>query len=59
VPRLWRLGLPIDDGPPPITIARVVPVSEAEYLLWRQDAQGFEVQLTGSGVDLLDLARGG
>jgi len=59
VPRLWRLGLPIDDGPPPITVARVVPVSEAEYLTWRSDPQGFDAALAGSGADLLDLARPG
>ena len=59
VPRSWRLGLPIDDGPPPITVARVVPVSEAEYLQWRQNAAGFENALIQANVDLADLARWG
>jgi hypothetical protein len=59
VPRLWRLGLPIDDGPPPITVARVVPVSEAEYLMWRRDALGFEAGLAARNVDLVDLTRPG
>jgi len=59
VPRPWRLGLPIDDGPPPITVARVVPVSEAEYLQWRQHADSFDETLTRGHVDLADLARWG
>lgn len=59
VPRQWRLGLPIDEGPPPITLARVVPVSEAEYLTWRTDAESFEHGLIQSKIDLADLARWG
>jgi len=59
VPRSWRMGLPIDDGPPPITVARVVPVSEAEYLQWRQHADSFEDILTAGIVDLADLSRWG
>jgi len=59
VPRAWRLGLPIDDGPPPITLARVVPVSEAEYLSWRSHADRFELGLLESEIDLADLARWG
>jgi tetratricopeptide (TPR) repeat protein len=59
VPRLWRISLPIDEGPPPITLARVVPVSEAEYLIWRKQAAGFEKALTDSNVDLTDLERWG
>jgi Suppressor of fused protein (SUFU)/Tetratricopeptide repeat len=35
VPRAWQLQLPLDEGPPPITLAQLVPVSEAEYQLWR------------------------
>jgi tetratricopeptide (TPR) repeat protein len=59
VPRLWRISLPIDDGPPPITLARVVPVSEAEYLIWRNHAASFEKALTDSNVDVTDLERWG
>jgi hypothetical protein len=59
VPRLWRVELPIDEGPPPITLARVVPVSEAEYLLWRNHAAGFEKALADSNADLADLDRPG
>ena len=59
VPRLWRVQLPLDEGPPPITLARVVPVSEAEYLMWRQNAAEFEAALIRSNVDLVDLSRWG
>ena len=37
VPRAWSVELPLDMKPPPITLAQVVPVSEAEYQLWRAD----------------------
>ena len=53
VPRLWRLTLPIDEGPPPITLAQVVPVSEAEYQAWRSDVAGFEAELAHRDVDVL------
>jgi hypothetical protein len=59
VPRLWRVALPIDDGPPPITLAQVVAVSEAEYALWRGDVDGFERTLAERNVDLTDLRRPG
>jgi tetratricopeptide (TPR) repeat protein len=59
VPRLWRLKPPIDEGPPPITVAQVVAVSEAEYLMWRADVAGFEARLAERNVDLLDLGRPG
>jgi hypothetical protein len=59
VPRPWRLALPIDDGPPPITLAQVVPVSEAEYVLWRSNALGFDDRLAKRNIDLMDLARPG
>lgn len=57
VPRLWRLSLPIDMGPPPITVAQVVPVSEAEYLTWRADLDRFEATLAERNVDLTELRR--
>jgi hypothetical protein len=59
VPRPWRLTLPIDHGPPPLTLAQVVPVSDAEYLAWRDDDAGFEATLAGRKVDLMDLTRPG
>jgi hypothetical protein len=59
VPRPWRLSLPIDDGPPPITLAQVIPMSEAEYLLWRRNSTNFEGILAKSHIDLTDLRRPG
>lgn len=59
VPRAWRLDLPLDPRPPPITLAQVVPVSEAEYQLWRGDVNGFEQALARRKVDLADLRRPG
>jgi hypothetical protein len=59
VPRLWRVSLPIDMGPPAITLAHVVAVSEAEYGKWRADVAGFEGSWARQGVDLTDLKRSG
>jgi len=59
VPRAWRLSLPIDDGPPPITVAQVVAMSEAEYLAWRRNYATFEGILAQRNIDLTDLRRPG
>ena len=59
VPRMWDLALPIEDGPPPVTLAQVVPVSESEYALWRGSPAGLELALVARGVDLADLRRKG
>jgi tetratricopeptide (TPR) repeat protein len=59
VPRAWKLALPIDDGPPAITLAQVVPMSEAEYLVWRRNYATFEGILEQRKVDLTDLRRAG
>jgi hypothetical protein len=59
VPRLWPVSLPIVAGPPPITLAHVVAVSEAEYTAWRGDVAGFEALLASRNVDLTDLKRPG
>jgi hypothetical protein len=59
VPRAWRLPLPLEVGPPAITLAQVVPVSEAEYQRWRGDLAGFEDDLAARRVDLTDLRRPG
>lgn len=59
VPRIFELKLPLDLGPPPITLAQVVPVSEAEYTLWRQGVAGFEASLAQRRVDVADLRRSG
>jgi len=58
VPRPWSIELPLDEGPPPITLSMVVPVSEREYQYWRQHgAQAFEASLTASRIDVADLRR--
>jgi Flp pilus assembly protein TadD len=57
VPRMWKLALPFVAGPPPITLAQVVPVSEAEYQRWRVDVAGFEAYLSDRDVDVTDLLR--
>jgi tetratricopeptide (TPR) repeat protein len=60
VPSAWRLKLPLDDGPPPITLAQVFPISEAEYQTWRRHgAQTFEKSLIDRRVDVADLRRVG
>ena len=51
--------LPIEESPPPITLAQVIPVSEDEYALWRENALGFEGLLEGRGIDVADLQRPG
>lgn len=57
VPRAWPLPLPLDDGPPPITLAQVIPVSEAERELWAQHPTDLELALVARGVELADLHR--
>ena len=59
VPRAWALRLPIDDLPPPITLAQIIPVSEVEYALWQSDVVGFEQRFTTGLVDAADLRRSG
>jgi tetratricopeptide (TPR) repeat protein len=60
VPRGWTVSLPLDVGPPAITLAQIVPVSEAEYQAWRQQgAPKFNAALAQRGVDLRDLRRSG
>jgi len=58
VPRAWRVKLPFDDGPPPITLAQVIPVTEAEYHRWRNDPTAFEMSFVEHGIDVADLRRG-
>jgi len=57
VPRMWDLELPFDLGPPPVTLAQVVPISEAEYGLWRANVSELEPSLAKRRVDLADLRR--
>jgi tetratricopeptide (TPR) repeat protein len=55
VPRAWGLDLPLADGPPAITLAQVVPVSEAEHARWRADVAAFDAYL--ATIDVADLKR--
>ncbi len=57
VPRAWRLSLPLDLGPPPVTLAQVVPISELEYEVWRTDPAALEASFATRRVVLADLAR--
>jgi hypothetical protein len=59
VPRAWDVVLPIHAGPPPITLAQVIPVSEPEYVLWRGNVAGFETELARRKIDVADLRRPG
>jgi hypothetical protein len=57
-PRAWGLHLPLDVGPPPITLAQVFPISDAEYQQWRAlGADRFERSLFDRNVDVGDLRR--
>jgi tetratricopeptide (TPR) repeat protein len=59
-PRLWGIELPLDEGPPAITLAQVFPISEAEYQQWRATgASEFERQLFERDLDVTDLRRAG
>lgn len=56
VPRMWGLSLPLDEGPPAITVVQLVPVSEREYQHWRQHgARSIEGAL--ADADVTDLRR--
>ncbi len=59
-PRAWGISLPLDEGPPAITLAQVFPISEHEYQTWRSlGAQRFEQMLLDRGIDVTDLGRRG
>ncbi|HEY0190269.1 MAG TPA: suppressor of fused domain protein [Kofleriaceae bacterium] len=59
LPLSWRIDPPIDHGPPVITVAQVVAVSEAEYQRWREDPDGFEADIKQRRDELMDLNRRG
>jgi hypothetical protein len=59
VPRAWDIALPFDLGPPPVTLAQVVPISEAEYGVWRADVNELEPMFAKRKIDLADLRRTG
>lgn len=58
VPRAWQLSLPLDEGPPPITLAQLVPVSEAEYQLWREHGPRRLDHVLAESANPADLLRG-
>jgi tetratricopeptide (TPR) repeat protein len=59
-PKAWNVHLPLDIGPPAITLAQVFPISEAEYQTWRNlGAERFERTLIDRRVDIADLRRTG
>lgn len=59
-PRAWGLELPLDEDPPAITLAQVVPVSEHEYQTWKSlGAPRFDQLLVERGIDVTDLQRAG
>ena len=58
VPRLWLVHLPLEVGPPAITLTQAIPVSEAEYLFWRQRGPAALDRLFfDQEIDLADLRR--
>ncbi len=59
-PKLWGVELPLDVGPPAITLAQVFPISEAEYQQWHSvGGEAFEHQLAATNIDVTDLRRAG
>jgi tetratricopeptide (TPR) repeat protein len=59
-PRPWGLELPLDEGPPAITLAQVFPISEREYQTWRgTGAARFEQRFLDGTVDVTDFQRVG
>jgi hypothetical protein len=59
-PRAWGVHLPLDIGPPTITLAQVFPISEAEYQAWRlRGVELFERSLVEKKIDVADLRRSG
>jgi hypothetical protein len=60
VPRIWLVRLPLDVGPPPITLTQAIPVSEAEYQIWKSHGPaGLDHLFQARRVDLADLQRSG
>jgi tetratricopeptide (TPR) repeat protein len=59
-PRAWGVDLPLEVGPPAITLAQVFPISEAEYQTWRRlGADRFERAMLDRNIDVADLRRSG
>jgi hypothetical protein len=45
VPRRWLVPLPLDAGPPVITLTSAVPISEREYRYWKDGGDDLGVRL--------------
>ncbi|HTR53716.1 MAG TPA: tetratricopeptide repeat protein [Kofleriaceae bacterium] len=59
-PRAWELALPLDAGPPAITLVQVFPISDRELQEWYAiGSERFEHTLGARGVDVGDLRRAG
>jgi hypothetical protein len=57
-PSPWSLRLPLDAGPPPLSVVAAVPVGAGEYAIWKQHGGGeLERRFAKARVDLFDLAR--
>jgi hypothetical protein len=57
-PAGWGVPLPLEVGPPAITLAQVFPISEAEYQQWcALGPEGFERALFDRAVDVGELRR--
>ena len=58
MPKLWTLALPLDAGPPTITLTQVVPIGDGELaMLERLGVTAFEQRLIAARVDVADLER--
>ena len=55
VPRRWGLRLPLDEGPPAITVTAAIPISEREYRFWKDGGDDLARRLTT--VDPADFTR--
>ncbi|MDB4959877.1 MAG: hypothetical protein JWO36_7446 [Myxococcales bacterium] len=57
-PRAWNLHLPLDIGPPAITLAQVFPISEPEYQMWRTGGSArFDQYFVENAIDIAELRR--
>jgi hypothetical protein len=57
---MWLVHLPLDVGPPAITLSQAIPVSEAEYQIWRAHGPaGLDHLFKARKTDLADLRRSG
>lgn len=55
VPRRWGLRLPLDEGPPAITVTAAIPISEREYQAWKERPTELGQHL--ATVDTTDFQR--